>query len=621
MSRRLLQLLVAISVLTFLLQAVRVSFSTLFGIIYDEIFEEQISAWLPISNLLVVAAVLWPLLARVLRGTNGLAVCAALAALSRIPLTINDATIRYWASLILLASAGVYLALLLSEQRSLTFAGLVGALGLDQVLGAAGDTLDISLRPGWMPVQIVWGLVMAGLAIWLARSEAPDEPPAGLTLPGGLALGAWLFVETSLLALPNGIARWTGTPYGVIAPILAGLTLLALLPPVQGALRQIGASRQGRLALALLLAIGLMLGYFLKGLLPGIALLVAQGASLALLLLILDHAPSRQRGAGGALALGLLMFVVLNFFNAFAFTYPYLLPFMRGMGWTVYLAAAALIGLGALLAAPRASEGIEPPLSTLPAAAAGILALALVIILTWPRTVSRFPDDGVLRVATYNIHYGYDDVWHMTLEDIAQTIADEEADIVAMQEVDTGRMTSYLADNAYFLARRLDMNVLYLPTVEHLTGIAILYRDPVILTDTALITSQQEQTGIVLAQVDVGGEPLYAYGIWMGLSDEDTLAQIDEALAFIGENSPAVFGGDFNTEPGSPVYRAIEEAGFIDPFVALNIDPMPFTSPAPEPTSRIDFVWVRNLSVVDAWVPDSQASDHRIVVIEVQMEP
>ena len=41
--------------------------------------------------------------------------------------------------------------------------------------------------------------------------------------------------------------------------------------------------------------------------------------------------------------------------------------------------------------------------------------------------------------------------------------------------MDAGRLTSFAVDDAYYLARRLKMNALYLPTVEHLTGIALLY--------------------------------------------------------------------------------------------------------------------------------------------------
>jgi endonuclease/exonuclease/phosphatase (EEP) superfamily protein YafD len=49
----------------------------------------------------------------------------------------------------------------------------------------------------------------------------------------------------------------------------------------------------------------------------------------------------------------------------------------------------------------------------------------------------------------------------------------------------------------------------------------------------------------------------------------------------------------------------------------LGISPAPFTSPAIDPESRIDFVFVRDLIPVDAWVSESLASDHRMVVVEL----
>ncbi|GAG39195.1 unnamed protein product, partial [marine sediment metagenome] len=163
------------------------------------------------------------------------------------------------------------------------------------------------------------------------------------------------------------------------------------------------------------------------------------------------------------------------------------------------------------------------------------------------------------------------------------------------------------------------MNAAYLPTVEHLTGIALLYRGPAAPMDWRLLTSLQEQTGIVHVNLDHLGRPVHAYGIWMGLSEEDTEQQIKEAVDFIDDHSPATFGGDFNAKMGSPVTDAVEAAGFIDPFTALGIDPAPPTSPAIQPKSRIDFVWLRGLLPSEAWVSESLASDHRMVVVEVEL--
>jgi endonuclease/exonuclease/phosphatase family metal-dependent hydrolase len=238
----------------------------------------------------------------------------------------------------------------------------------------------------------------------------------------------------------------------------------------------------------------------------------------------------------------------------------------------------------------------------------------------WPVRADSLPADRPLRLGTYNIHYGYDTFWHFTLDEIALTIADSGADIVALQEVDTGRLTSYAVDDAYYLSRRLRMNVAYLPTVEHLTGIALLYRGEAESIDSRLLTSLQEQTGIVHARLNVSDRPLDAYGIWMGLSDEDTQRQIDEALEFIGENTPATFGGDFNAVPDSPVVQSVRQAGFDDPFLVLGIDPPPPTDPAIDPQIRIDYVFTRGLTPASAVVLPSLASDHRMVVVELKTD-
>ena len=248
---------------------------------------------------------------------------------------------------------------------------------------------------------------------------------------------------------------------------------------------------------------------------------------------------------------------------------------------------------------------------------ASLGAIALSILMVWPQPVAPLSEGGSIRAATYNIHYGYDDDWHFMLEEMAQAIESADVDVIALQEVDTGRMTSYSVDDALYLARRLRMNAAYLPAVEHLTGIALLYRGPEVPVDQRLLTSLQEQTGIVGVRLEVKEKPLYAYGIWMGLSNEDTQRQITEALQFIGQKSPATFGGDFNARPNDPVAVAVEEADFVDPFVVLNITPAPATSPAIDPKGRIDFVWLRDLTPLRAWVSDSLASDHRMVVVEV----
>ncbi len=604
------------SVLLFFLQALRVIFSVLFGIIYDQVFEGPLGVWLVVSVLLVLAALTAPAAISRNPSARTLATLAAIAALARVALCVNDAGVRYWGSLVVLLAAGLYLAGRLNKDGRHTFSALVAALAADQVLRALGQTYDISLRLAWLPLQLLWAIGLIGAGWRIARDETEEVSSTGLSLPAGLAFGGFLFLEVSLLSLPNAIARWGGVPYAIAAPLLLAATLAAGWDADRVARQMSSQAPALRAVLAAVLIACLLVGYFVAGPISLLALVIAQLAALLSWRMLLSGG---RRTSGRALALGLLVFLLLNFLNAFAFTYPYVLPAMRGLGWAVYLIAAALTALSRPAAeGPRqpAAESIRAP-----ALALAVAALIAVTAAAWPVAAGALPQSGTLRLATYNMHYGYDDVWHLTLEEQARLIEDNRVDVLALQEVDTGRLTSYAVDDAHYLARRLRMNVAYLPTVEHLTGIAVLYRGPAAVEEASLLPSLQEQTGIVRVDLAVGGSTLSAHGIWMGLSDEDTLRQINAALTFIGDRSPASFVGDFNSEYDEPVPQAVLRAGLIDPFVALGIDPVPATDPAIDPQVRIDFVWLRGLMPLRAWVPESLASDHRMVVVEVDLEP
>lgn len=616
------RMLEASSVLLFFLQAVRVLFSVMFGIIYDQVFAGPLDYWLFLSVLFVVAAFLAPAFAPRAPGRFWLAALAILAALGRIPLSINDATSRFWGSLVVLAAAGLYLVVLVTLDKPSALPALVSALVLDQLVRLAGDTYDLTLRPAWFWVQVFWSALLAILAIRLALQGPAVRRSYGA--PGafwGLAVGGFFFLETSLLSLPNAVARWSGGPYSLVAPGLLLITMLPLLSTFRRVtLLSLCQSGLAHALLGIALLGGLLAGYFWSGVLATALLLLSQAIAMVWITCLLGGPPARLQFIGPQLALGLLFFLLLNFFNAFAFTYPYVLPFMRGLGWAVYLVAGLAFGSNFIrqrFSFRDLEEWAIPPAWL---AAAGILALAVALFAVRPLPASPPLESGTRRIATYNIHYGYDEVWHYTLAEIAGAISQEGVDTVALQEVDTGRLTSYGVDNAYYLSRRLGMHAVYLPTVEHLTGIALLSRDEPVLADTLLLTSLQEQTGIIHALLEPQGRPLHAYGIWLGLSNEDTMAQIEEALAFIASNSPAVFGGDFNAGPGSPEVAAILRSGFTDPFETLGLAAPP-TSPATNPQERIDYVWLRGLEPLKAWVSPSLASDHRLVVVEVEIGP
>jgi endonuclease/exonuclease/phosphatase family metal-dependent hydrolase len=624
----------ATAVFLFFYQALRVLFSVLFGVIYDAVHAEIV----PMSTVglmlgVVILALLAPLLAprRPSARRTALLGAAVLVFLGRIPLTFNVPQARLVAAVVIVAGAGLYLAAWLRAAPGDVIRPLICALAIDQVLRAAGHTFDVTLRAVWWPGQVMVSLALCLLAVWLSRQRRTEVPGSGTGIflavssegPGrtmgllsGLAWGSWLFLETSLLAFSNAVARWSSTPYHVVAPLLLGVTLLPLL---EGGRWTGHWGRVGRVVSAIALLGGLTAGHLLIGPVALMSLLLAQLAVLSLLRTVYPPPTEGQRdGAGGGLAVGGLLFLVLSFAYAFAFTYAYTLDLFRGMGLPIVLVAAVLATLPAL----RRSAVSGPFCRLLDVSWAALLSLAMVLLvvtLAWPRVLPPAADADGLRIASYNIHYGYDTDWHLSLEAQAQTIEASGADVVTLQEVDTGRPTSYMVDNALWLARRLGMKAVYLPCVEHVTGIALLSRYPILRSEGMLLPSELEQTGIIWAVLDMGSAPMNAFAIWLGLEPEERARQLDAALPFLASHAgPAVFGGDFNSTPDSPVYARIAGAGFVDPFPALGLGSPP-TDPAINPRKRIDFVWLRDLIPVDAQVSDSTASDHRLVVVKAAL--
>ncbi|HIP96384.1 MAG TPA: hypothetical protein EYH32_04125, partial [Anaerolineae bacterium] len=375
-DHRPLRTLEAIVVVLFTLQAVRVLFSALFGIIYEAVFEGLFGIDTAIIGGVLLLAFLAPLLAprerQCLRWT--LLGTACIAALVRIPMTLNNPTIRLWSSLVVVAEGGLYIACLLRESPASFVPATLAALAADQLFRAAGQTFDVTLRSSWWPLLAVLWLaltVVSAKACALAsllKDAKTELPRVRLGWAGGLALGSFLFLQTSLLGFPNALARWSRSNYSFLVPALLLVTILPLLPLVRNGIERlraklgIGRKAWGGLLLALALA-GLVVGYLLTGWVAAGGLLLTQLAVLlSLRHLVEDRPPGRPEHIHVWLATGLLFFLVINFIYAFAFTYAYTLAFFRSTGLPIVLAAALLAILPTLL---RAGEPVLPPAPSL----------------------------------------------------------------------------------------------------------------------------------------------------------------------------------------------------------------------------------------------------------------
>ncbi len=630
-------------VLLFWMQAVRVLFSTLFGVIYDALFDDELSfAVVGLVFACLLLALLAPaVLDRRSRPGSGsssgrmpMFVIVLLVAVARVPLTLNIPNLRLAASIVVLGAAGIYLALLLRKLPQMLPVALVLALVADQIARAYGDTWDFSLQPVYLPLQIVFCLGLIGVAwtVYTRRDQpepAPDDGAPCMGIGGGLALGAFLFLQTTVLAQANVVARWTGAPYELLTPALLLATVLPLLP-VAGSRFSLFGGRplqwllgQGVLVRALILwgggLLGLIVGRHVEGWLGAWACLLVQLLLVGALPLLFARPVEcdRQPRTGWPLALGMVVFLCLQLAFAFAFTYPYTVPQFRNAGLPIILAAAALALLPAALRSPEILPDQPAPMNSQLFYLFGLVFVAMLIWAEPDPLDSNAPAPSAsIKVATYNIHYGYDTNWGHALEEQAQAIERSGADVIFLQEVDAGRSTSYGVDNALWLARRLRMQAVFAPALEGLSGVALLTRLPIEESDWFLLPSELEQTALVHAQLSWGQDELHVYGVWLGLDKDERMRQLSAALELMDDGGRIVFGGDLNSEPQSPVYETIQAAGFVDPFVIMENLPA-FSSPAVRPEHRIDYVWAKGLEPVAAEVSSSLASDHRLLVVSL----
>ena len=609
----------------FLLQALRVLFSSLFGVIYDTVFDESLNVFVVIVDIaLIVLAMLTPLLVHRFEGQSWPRVAAVfLVAGSRFFLSIDDPAIHLYAAMLLLAGAAFYVSHVFLHEPSRLLVGLVVGLGAEQLLRALDHTFDPSLRPEGLLLVLAPAAILAFISPFLARKPIPtarDQPG----LKAGIALGAGLFVQMSLLGLPNAVGHWTASAYSAVAPLLVLVTLSPVVPAARGVEWIVGTflwPMSGLFSIAVVLmciALAAMLG----GPFGAVLLLTAQLIFIfTFTTAVLDARSERgKHRVGLETSLGLIVMLGFSFALAFTYTYAYTFAIFRGMGTPVLLLGTFV----AMLPLLSVSRGPEFQVGDLRPSFLGLVGIVLLSLLcavsVRPQFPSKTPVGKKLRLATYNIHYGYGEDWVYNLERIADTIADSDIDVAVLQEVDVGRVTSLSVDQALWLSQRLGMHYVYQPTLEKLSGIALLSRYPLLNAGGQLLTSSLEQTAIVHATVDALDKPLDVYGVWLGLDAKERATQVSEALAYIGNTEPAALGGDMNATPDSPVYAQLLDAGFRDPAEEVSDRPRSAGTIANSP-ERIDYVLLRGVDSLQTWASDLGASDHPLVAVEVQFNP
>lgn len=618
------------AVFLFLAEALRAFQGVLFAGLYDALFP----AFRPLGllfGLLPVLALLVPALplSRWLERDQLVAYAATGAALFRIGLCLPALGPRTFFSAAVLACCAAFIAAASgSFSRRLYAAGAASGLVLDQVLRLFGRSYDPTLRPQWLPAQIVLAMVVLFMAMNFRSTPEPEDDPdqeerlerraGGLRLRGAVSIGCILFLEGTILGMPEVAARLTRLPYGQVGLLLAlaGGAAVAVLLATAG---PAGRHRPAAVALAGLATLAALKPPEFDGW-PA-AVLLAAGHFALLVLLYRALAPAGGRRSGWVVTVGLGLLVGLQLLYGFTFFYEFTIPSFRDRAPLVLGVASGLLIIG-LVFTPRPNPSRARSRRRLPLVAAGIVLLALGVRLNWRGEPAPILPSAArtFRVATYNVHYGFDGAWRYDPEAIARALEASAADVIVLQEVPAGMPAAYGTDLAFWLGRRLRMQSVFAPTINGLLGDAFLTRLPVIAFDSELLppdTSDRKQIGRLT--VRAGESSVTVFGTHLSIDGHERRVQIAAVLSLVAQTAPAVLAGDLNDTPGSLVFNRLMDRDFRSVFDVLG-KPHPPTVPALRPRDPIDHIFVRQLHVEAAEVLPATASDHRPVMATLRLQ-
>ena len=231
----------------------------------------------------------------------------------------------------------------------------------------------------------------------------------------------------------------------------------------------------------------------------------------------------------------------------------------------------------------------------------------------------------VLRVMSYNVHVGTGMDKKLDLARIAEVIRKEDADLVALQEVDRGVERTSRVDQIKELARLTRMEYAFAHNLNYQGGqygVAVLSRFPILSVDHRRYRNlrEAERRGLIRVEVEVGGQRINFVTTHLDYKDDDNrLFETKQLLdALKGVTTPLVIAGDFNDEPRGSSYKLMLKQ-FNDAWPQGAADGL--TYPADKPVKRIDYIFLRggNLRVRRAWIPQTLASDHLPLVADLEL--
>lgn len=244
----------------------------------------------------------------------------------------------------------------------------------------------------------------------------------------------------------------------------------------------------------------------------------------------------------------------------------------------------------------------------------------------------------MIRLLTYNIRHARGLDGRIAPERIAAVIAACEPDIVALQEVDCGRVRTGGLDQAAEIGRMLGMRHHFHPALQtggELYGDAVLSRLPSRLVRAGPLPGHPrrpylEARGALWIEAEAGVQRLQVINTHLGLSGRERVIQAEALLGpdWLGSpacRAPLLLVGDLNATPWSRAYRRLTAR--LTDARHLAADPAGAhraTFPTRWPALRLDHVFVgAGVGVARVAVVRSRlarvASDHLPLLAEIEI--
>jgi endonuclease/exonuclease/phosphatase family metal-dependent hydrolase len=244
----------------------------------------------------------------------------------------------------------------------------------------------------------------------------------------------------------------------------------------------------------------------------------------------------------------------------------------------------------------------------------------------------------MFRILTYNVHRCQGGDRRVDVGRVAEVIAHEGADIVALQEVDVGRARTGRVDQAHDLARRLNMVSRFhaaFKVEEELYGDAILTARPERLIKAGPLPgypriARLEPRGALWVAVGLGGGEVQVINTHLGLVPREQQLQAaaltgPQWLAAPERRDPMILLGDLNAASRTVVYRTLSRTLRDAHALRPRGQPRAAGFPAAMPMLRIDHIFVSGgikvKSVRAGTSPAARiASDHLPLVMDFEIE-